>query len=230
MRFCQNVHRWYCFFFHVVEQTCEAFRQKFSTIVKIWCYVEFKIFFLKYLFIILLKQIVNAFEMIISKKELIVIVKLFFSKTFKNLKTYLKMINWRKNYFSFYVQMSNFLQQRKILLLKNDSIKKKFRKRFSFIKILKLFTNKKYKIYFILQNIFNKSNFLIHFASNKWLLINVNVFKQKDFDVMIFYVKNDSDDANFKKFNIQSIMFLNKKLSIAEMKYWSIELKIVEMI
>ena len=186
--------------------------------------------FLKYSFIMLLKQVMNVFEMIISEEKMIAIVKLFFSKTFKNLKTYLKMIDWMRNYVLFYVQVSNFLQQRKILLLKSDSTKKNFRKKFSFIKLLKLFTDKKYEIYFILQNIFNKSSFLIHFASNRWLLINVNVFKQKDFEAMIFHVKKNSENADFKKFDIQSIMFLNKKLSVVEMKYWSTELKVVEIV
>ena len=47
---------------------------------------------------------------------------------------------------------------------------------------------------------------------------------------MIFHVKNDSGDADFKKSDIQSIMFLSKKLSAVEMKYWSTELKIVEVV
>ena len=189
-----------------------------------------KKFFLKYSFIMLLKQIVNVFEMITSEKKLTAIVKLFFSKTFKNLKTYLKMIDWMRNYVSFYVQISDFLQQRKILLLKSESIKENSRKRFSFIKLLKLFTDEKYEIYFILQNIFSKSSFLIHFASDRWLLINVNVFKQKDFEIMIFHVRGNSGNANFKKFDIQLIMFLSKKLSAIEMKYWSTELEIVGVI
>ena len=72
-----------------------------------------------------------------------------------------------RNYVSFYAQISNFLQQQKTLLLKNNLIKKIFKKKFSFIKLLKLFTNKKYEVYFILQNIFSKSSFLIYFASNR---------------------------------------------------------------
>ena len=186
--------------------------------------------FLKYSSIMLLKQVVNVFEMTTSEKKLAAIVKLFFSKTLKNLKTYLKMIDWMRNYVSFYAQVSNLLQQRKTLLLKNDSIKKNSRRRFSSIKLLKLFTDKKYEIYFILQNIFSKSSFLIHFVSNRWLLIDVNAFKQKNFEIMIFHVRKNSGNANFKKFDIQSIMFLSKKLSVVEMKYWSTELKIAGVV
>ena len=47
---------------------------------------------------------------------------------------------------------------------------------------------------------------------------------------MIFHVRKNSENANFKKFDIQSIMFLSKKLSAIEMKYWSTELKIAEVI
>ena len=133
-----------------LNEYVKHFDKDFQRLLKYDVTLSSKKSFLKYSFIVLLRQVVNVFEMIIFEKKLTVIVKLFFSKTFKNLKTYLKIINWMRNYVFFYVQISDFLQQRKILLLKNDSIKKNSRKKFSFIKLLKLFTDKKYEIYFIL--------------------------------------------------------------------------------
>ena len=47
--------------------------------------------FLEYLFLILLKQIVDALNLITAEKKLAAISKLIFSKTFKDLKTYLSL-------------------------------------------------------------------------------------------------------------------------------------------
>ena len=207
------------FFSEFLKNHVEHLNKRFQRLSKYDVILNSKKFFFDYFFIILLDQVVDVFEMITAAEKLEVISKLFFFKIFMSLKKYFDLTEWFRNYVFFYVQIAEFLQQRKILLLKSGPIKENFRKRFSVIKMLEHSSNKKYEVYFILQDIFSKSSFLIHFASGKWLLINVNAFKQKKFEVMVFHVKDDSDDVEFRKNDIQSIMFLSKQFFSAEIKY-----------
>ena len=169
--------------------------------------------------------------MTISKKKLAIIAKLNFLKTLKKLKTYLKFTNWFRNYVSYYVQIAEPLQQRKTLLLKNESIKKNSRKSYSKRITLSKSTNFEYDAYEYLQHTFNQFRFLIHFVIFRFLFIDVNVFKQWKFDAMIFHVKSDLEEKNvFDRKKIQSIMFLNKQLFETENRYWLIEFEIIEVV
>ena len=76
--------------------------------------------FLNYSSIALLKQKIDSLKLIISKKKLKIITILFFFKTFKDLETYFEMIEYLKNYISYYAQKAKSLQKRKIMLLKNE--------------------------------------------------------------------------------------------------------------
>ena len=136
-----------------------------------------------------------------------------------------------RNYISYYAQISKLLQKRKILFLKNEFNKNNFKKRFSIVRMLKEFIIEKYESYQHLQKIFNKSNFFIHFSSYRSFFINVNAFKQMNIDVMIFHVVNDSEnDEIFIKNQIQFIMFLNKRFSFVETKYWLTKFEIIDVI
>ena len=79
------------FFFMSLNEHAKHLDKDFQRLSEYDVTLNSKKFFLRYSFIMLLKQIVNVFEMTTSEEKLIVIVKLFFSKTFKNLKTYLKI-------------------------------------------------------------------------------------------------------------------------------------------
>ena len=91
------------------------------------------------------------------------------------------------------------------------------------------FIKKNLKIFEILQSLFTIFIFLVHFDSNCHLYIDVNVFKQYSFDVIIYYVEDDSDHAvislsdekitEFSHQKIQFILFLNKLLTSAERNY-----------
>ena len=186
--------------------------------------------FLGYPSIVLLGQIVDAFGMTTSEEKLAAIAKLSFPRTLKDLETYLGMTGWMRNYVPFYAQISDPLQQRKTLLLRGGPTKGNPRRRFSSIKLLELPTDEEYEAYLILQDIFSKPSFLIHFAPGRWLLIDVDASKQRGFGAMVFHVRGDPGDADFKKSDIQPIMFLSKKLSAAEMKYWPTELEVAGVV
>ena len=83
-----------------------------------------KKFFLDYFTIALLSQKINAFELIIVVDKLIVIVKLNFFYTFKNLEIYLDLIDWLRDFVFWYAQKTESFQRRKIILLKLISFNK----------------------------------------------------------------------------------------------------------
>ena len=120
-----------------------------------------KIYF-EYFIVVLLDQKIDNFEFIIVEKKLKVIFKFRFFVTLKQLKTYLNFIEWMRDYVSYYAQLSNSLQIRKILMLKNSSIKNNVRKRFNNDNRLNIFIDSKMKFYEIIQKIFFKFTFLIH--------------------------------------------------------------------
>ncbi len=201
---------------------------------RLWHYNVFlnsKKVFLSYSFIMLLRQIINVFDLIIAEEKLTIIINLTFSINLKELETYLNLIEYLRVYVSWYFQTSQFLQNRKTLLLKNDSMKEKFRKLFAKKTLLNQFIETKIKSYEHLQNLFSDKKFLRHYNNIRKLFIDVNIFKKKSIEAMIFHVKNDSDERIiFKRCDIKSIMFLSKILISAKIKYWFTKLKMTNVI
>ena len=148
--------------------------------------------YFKYLNIFLLNQKIDSFDLITAKKKLKIITELFFSIFLKTFKKYIEMIEWFRNYVSYYAQKSEALQRKKTKLLKNDSIKKSIKKNFSQKILLKNFSTEKFQFYKQLQKNFSKFSWLTHFDILKQLYADIDVSKN-DFDVMIYHVKNDSE-------------------------------------
>ena len=114
--------------------------------------------FLNYSNIAFFEQKVNSLKLITSKKKLKVITVLFFFKIFKDLETYFEMIEYLKNYIPYYAQKTEFLQRRKTMLLKNESVKNNKRKNFNKKIAVKNSTTKKKKILNKIQQDFSRSN------------------------------------------------------------------------
>ena len=126
--------------------------EKHQIILKI-----FKTYF-DYFSISLFGQKVNSFDFVTSANKLKTITDLSFSKTFKNLKTYFEMIEYFRDYVSYYAQKAEVLQQKKTALLKNDSEKKTVKKNFSRKTFMENSNEKKIKSYEILKADFSNSN------------------------------------------------------------------------
>ena len=184
--------------------------------------------YLEYFIVVLLNQKIDNFEFIIIEKKLKIIFKFRFIVTLKQLKTYLSFIEWMRDFVSYYVQLSNSLQIRKILMLKNSSIKNNVRKRFSNDNRLNIFIDSKMKFYEIIQKIFFKFTFLIHHDRTRQLYVDVDASHERDFETIVYHVKNDK--KIFTKKNIQSISFFNKILTSTEIKYWFIEFETIDLI
>ena len=85
-------------------------REIFVVLTKNNIFIKFTKTFFDYSLIFFLNQKIDSFELIISKKKLKIIFKLFFSKTLQILKIYLNLTNWLRNYVFIYVDVAKFLQ------------------------------------------------------------------------------------------------------------------------
>ena len=190
-----------------------------------------KKFFFDYFIVAFLKQKINVFDFIIATNKLKIIIKFNFFYIFKNFEIYLKFIEWLKEFVFLYAQKIDAFQRRKILFLRQFSFIKNFIRKIYFKRIvLNNFSTKKLKLYKLLQKTFNLIFFLIHFNLKRILYINIDVFKRREFDAMIYHFKFDVDFVKSKRFHIESILFLFRMFNEIETKYWSIELKMCELI
>ena len=193
--------------------------------------LSFKKSFLKYFIVVLLKQKIDAFEFTIIVDKLIVIINLRFSYIFKNFEKYLDFTEWLRNYIIWYAQKTKSLQIRKILLLRNSSTnKKRQRKMYSIKIVLKKFFESELKIYRQLQKVFRKIILLIHHDFTRVTYINVDVFKRRDFDVVIYHLKFETNFNHLKHEKIESIFFFSRMLTSIEKRYWSTKLKMTKLI
>ena len=85
--------------------------------------------------------------------------------------------------------------------------------------IMKNFIVEKLNAYKQLQKFFNLINFLIHFFSEKKLYIDIDVFKRRDFETMIYHFKFICLNSNkSKRIDIESILFFNRTFNDAKKK------------
>ena len=193
--------------------------------------LSLKKFFLSYFTIALLEQKIDVFDFITATNKLETIVKLDFSYILKNLKIYLNFTKWLREFVTFYAQKTNALQRRKILLLRQFSFNKKtIRKIYSNKTMINNFSIEKLKFYRFLQKTFNKTSFLMHFNSNRQFYINIDVFKRREFETIIYHFQIDVNLDKFKRNDIEFVLFLSRMLSEIETKYWFIELKMCDFV
>ena len=97
---------------------------------------------------------------------------------------------------------------------------------------MKLFFTLKEKFFFqTLQKTLNNAFILIHFNSKKVLWIDLNEFKEHEFEIIIFHFRNElSQNVTLLRIQIKSIMFFSRLLISVERNYWSIELKMTVLI
>ena len=178
--------------------------------------------FLEYSFVFLLEQKIDDFELTTSTKKLVIISLFQFSQSLKKLEMYIELIEYLRNYVSYYAQMTESLQKRKIALSREvskdfDNAWKTKTSRIFLINSIK----KKLNVFQLLQKQFRKSSVLTHYNSNLSLYVNLNAFKVYDFNAIVYHIIDGKS---------RSILFLSRELNFAERNYWSTELKIVDVV
>ena len=165
-----------------------------------------------------------------SRRELLSSKVIKFSKNLKVLKIYLSLTNYQRKKLVWYAQKTNVLQKEKTRLFKDSSTiesqKRQTYSRTTSIKDSLVLRESFYQ----LQRTLTISNFLVHYDNTRRLYADIDVFKKRDYDVEIYHVKSDSIDDDFRKTNIEHVMFLFKILNDVESRYWSIEMKITCLI
>ena len=210
-------------FFQSLKKHFRYLNQIFNLFAKInVMFKSFKIYF-EYFSIFLLNQKIDNFDFSIVEKKLKIIFNINFSQSVKHFEFYLKKTKYLKQYIFYYAQKTNNFQRRKILLFKNAFIKKRIRKRHNLQIVVNDFIKKKLNFFNQFQSIFNRAFFLMHFDFKRDFFIDIDVFKKRNFDVTIYYIKNVNDFEKIKtsllKTNFQLIMFLNKMLFTTTKNY-----------
>ena len=219
--------------FNILQKHFAHFTKIFDMLRVNNMFIIFQKTFIDYFIVYLLNQKIDSLELITVEKKLKIISRLFFSITFQLFETYLEFTSWLRDYVSWYVEIFKSLQQLKIELFHDefviDNVKKIY---FRNIRI-KNFTTEKITSFRILQFLLIKFFCLVYSNSAKKLFVNFDFNKKFELIDMIYHVKNnvnwDDKEYSFRKF-IEFILFFNRFLIDVETKYWSTDLKLVDIV
>ena len=196
-------------------------------------FIKFEKTFIDYFIVHLFDQKIDSLDLITIEKKLKVISRLFFSITFQLLETYLELTSWLRDYVSWYVEVFKSLQQLKIELLHDESVDDNVKKIYSRNIKIKNFTFEEIIFFQILQSLLIKFFYLVHSNFVRKLFVNFDSNKKFELIDMIYHVKNNVNwndkEYSSRKF-IELILFLSRLLIDVEIKYWSTELKLVDII
>ena len=205
-------------------------RDVFDILAKNNIAINSKKAFIDYSSVILLEQRVTSLRLSINQQKVKAIASLNFLKTLDQLKTYLDLTDWLRQYVPHYADKSESLHNRKTTMLKSALKADNARKSYSSKTRIDDSTIDEIVAYKYIQSCLSKSNWLIHFDSTRQLYIDLNSSKKRDINSMIYHVSSSNNEQYFARTAIQLIMFLNRLINPAKSRYWSTELKLVELI
>ena len=196
-------------------------------------FIKSKKAFINYLIVHLLNQKVDFLELVIVEKKLKTTSRLSFFITLQLLETYLELTSWLRDYVSWYAEVAKSLQILKTELLHDESVVDNVKKIYFRNIRIKNSTAEKLAFFQILQSLLVKFFYLIHSNSIRKLFVNLDSSKKFELIDMIYHVKNianwDDKSYSFRK-SIESILFLSRLLIDVEIKYWSIELELADIV
>ena len=210
--------------------------------------------FLGYLSIRILGQHVDSLRLSTDAKKLEAISHLQFPETLKELEIYLGLTGYLRQYVPFYAAVSAPLQDRKTLLLKKGPASGPQRRNFTQRTPLLNPTEAERLSFKSLQELLSTPTYLVHFDPNRRLYADIDASKAFGFGVVVYHVKDDGSEALTaaadcsqtsikggaarpeskpeypKKSAIEPILFLSRRLSPAEHRYWPTELEIAGLV
>ena len=178
----------------------------------------------------LLDQHVTFFDLSTDESKLQTISNLKFSSTLSQLKTYLELTEWFRQYIEEFAAISKSLQLRKTQLLQHAFKSRNVRKSYSFRTRFVAFALE-IEAFKLIQKALFISTYLIHFDNKRRLYVDLNSNKEMNINDVIYHVTDNEDSLtySFRK-SIQSIMFLSRLLSSVEIRYWSTKLKLTDLV
>ena len=180
-------------FSHTLEKHLKHLHVIFSLFKRLRICLTSMKSFLEYSFVFLLEQKIDGFKLTILMKKLVIISSFRFSQFLKKLEMYIELIEYLRNYVSYYAQMTESLQKRKTALSKEvskdlNNARKTKTSRISLVNSIK----KKLNVFQLLQKQFRKLSVLTHYNSNLSLYVNLNMFKVYDFNAIVYHICHDS--------------------------------------
>ena len=177
----------------------------------------------------------DFFGLIIAKEKLLAIFKFRFFRISRLLKTYLRFIEWLRDYIVNYVDISKSLQNRKTKMLRHELAIDNARCAYFSKTQLKNFIEAKLEFFRFFQDFLFKSLFLVYVNIKRSLFINLNISKKFGIKAMLYYIKKTFlKDLLFDIWSsrhiIKSILFLNRLIIFVKFKYWFTKLKIVDIV
>ena len=129
-----------------------------------------------------------------------------------------------RDYITHYINIFKSLQNKKIELLRYESIVKNAQRVYFFKTRVQNFIKKKLVFFRFFQQLLFQSSFLIYVNIKRQLFINFDVNKKFDIEVMLYYVKkvffqNFKFDIFSSRHAIESILFFNRFITLIEFKY-----------
>ena len=222
-------------FFKTLKKHISHLTDIFKLFKEKWIVLESKKFFIEYLLVTLLKHQVNSFSLTTAAEKIMTIHSLKFSKMLAELEYYLDLSTWLRHKVPYFTIIADSLKKWKTTLLK-DSSSAQGAARSNFASQAKWApTSEKLESFKVLQSILSDLFFLIHIDQVQKLYIDLDALK-KDIKIYVYHVKENSNlDSNqwkndFTRINMKSVMFLSKKLTNAEKKYWPTKLEVVRLV
>ena len=149
-------------FSRIWQEHVNHLRQIFIKLINVNIFIKSIKAFIDYSSMQLLNQKVDSLDLFTNEKKLKVIAKLQFSRTLRQLKTYLDFIDWMREYVSFYVDVFKSLQKRKIILLKSALKKESAKKIFVNRTKIDNSISRERTSYEILQSLLSKLFYFTH--------------------------------------------------------------------
>ena len=177
-------------YFKTTKKHIQHLRSVFDMLRQNNIFIKSNKVFLDYSSVRLLDQKIDSFELSTNEKKLKAIAKLSFSKILRQLEIYLNLIDWLRDYVSFYADVFKILQKRKIELLKSffkiDNAKKTYSSRTRLDNASSL----KIEFFRILQFLLFKLSYLIYHDSKRQTFVDFDVNKKFELNAMIYHVKS----------------------------------------
>ena len=188
--------------------------------------------FLGYSSVSLLGQKIDSLGLVTFEEKLKAIVKLRFSRTFRQLETYLGLTDWLRDYIAHYAGIFKPLQNRKTEFLRNGFTAENARRAYFSKTRVQHSTAEELASFDALQAVLAKSFYLVHPDSKRQLFIDLDASKEFGFGAMLYYVKEAFLEPGkySSRHAIESVLFLSRLLTDAETRYWPTELEIAGIV
>ena len=217
-------------FSKIMNEHLEHLQDVFRILKKNNTSINSKKAFLDYSSVTLFDQHVTSFELFTDESKLQIISNLKFSSILSQLKTYLELTEWFRQYIEKYVAISKSLQLRKTQLLQHAFKSRNVRKSYSFRTKFVEFTFE-IEAFKIIQKSLSISTYLIHFDNKRRLYVDLDFSKKINIESVIYHVADNENFLTYSfKRSIQSVMFLSRFLNSVETKYWSTKLKLTDLV